>query len=49
MPLTEFERGAWSALDAVLHWINTQTEQKVDKGALYKHVMGLRPSILEQK
>lgn len=42
----DFERGAWFAFDAVLSWINTQTERTIDKHALYRAVMDLRPQAL---
>lgn len=41
------ERGAWFAFDAVLAWINVQTEQQIDKKALYKAVMEMRPRELD--
>ena len=48
-PHPEFLRGAWFAWDEVLSWINTQTEQSVDKATLYKQVMALRPHALHQE
>lgn len=39
-----FERGAWFAFDVVLSWINTQTDQMIDKKHLYKAVMLMRPA-----
>lgn len=39
-----FERGAWAAFNEVLAWINTQTEQRVDKKHLYGAVMEMRPT-----
>ena len=38
------ERGAWFAFDEVLGWINTQTEQVIDKKDLYRAVMNMRPA-----
>ena len=37
-------RGAWAAFNEVLAWINTQTEQRVDKKHLYRAVMEMRPT-----
>jgi hypothetical protein len=44
-----FERGAWFAFDVVLSWINTQDERLVDKHALYRAVMEMRPAALERE
>ena len=39
-----FERGAWFAFDAVLSWINTQSDTEISKKDLYKAVMDMRPA-----
>ena len=39
-----FDRGAWFAFDVILSWINTQTEQHINKADLYRAVMIMRPA-----
>jgi outer membrane murein-binding lipoprotein Lpp len=40
--------GAWSAFNDVLNWINTLTEQHIDKKKLYAAVMDMRPKSLPE-
>lgn len=44
---TYFESGAWFAFDHILGWINTQTEQSIDKAKLYEAVMSMRPDAIK--
>lgn len=45
----QFVRGAFFAFNEVLNWINTQTEQVIDKSKLYAGVMEMRPRSLASK